>query len=149
MKDWGELLELEMLQSFLSSDGRIENIQKKFSENDLVDLSGLHVSVSTSRYFKNMFIDRGIVGFGQMAGDLRMEGDIRFIAASSFWQSCVVVRGSASMFGNIHFESCHNKDQCPALLGSPKKIWKVSFTDKCQSVIYCSGHHQYKKQGII
>ena len=40
-----------------------------------------------------------------------MEGDIRFIAARSFLQPCVEVKGSASMFGNIHFEGCHNKDQ--------------------------------------
>ena len=48
---------------------------------------------------------------GFRSGDLRMEGDIRFIAASSFLQPCVEVKGSASMFGNIHFEGCHNKDQ--------------------------------------
>ncbi|CAL1127521.1 unnamed protein product [Cladocopium goreaui] len=42
-------------------------------------------------------------------GDLRMEGDIRFIAASFFFEPCVEVKGSASMFGNIHFEGCHNK----------------------------------------
>jgi len=40
-----------------------------------------------------------------------MEGDIRFIAASFFFEPCVEVKGSASMFGNIHFEGCHNKDQ--------------------------------------
>ena len=49
------------------------------------------------------------VGF--RSGDLRMEGDIRFIAASFFFEPCVEVKGSASMFGNIHFEGCHNKDQ--------------------------------------
>lgn len=78
--------------------------------------------------------------FGQMAsGDLRMEGDIRFIAARSFWQPCVSVKGNASMFGNIHFEGCRNKDQdsprsqtrfawSVGILGSPsKEDWGGSF----------------------
>ena len=76
-----------------------------------------------------------------------MEGDIRFIAARSFWQPCVSVKGNASMFGNIHFEGCRNKDQdsqdrrpAGVLEAHPKKIGgKVSEHDSFTADKFLSG----------
>ena len=86
-----------------------------------------------------------------------MDGDIRFIAARSFWQPCVSVKGNASMFGNIHFEGCRNKDQdsprsqtrfawSVGILGSPsKEDWgEVSIREFSQG-----SQTQYNKQIII
>eukprot|EP00435_Cladocopium_sp_Y103_P067964 s503_g30.t2 len=43
-------------------------------------------------------------------GDLRMDGEVYFIAARAFKQPCVDITGDASIFGNIHFENCRNED---------------------------------------